>query len=164
MSGARSHRRAGALEGCTRRLPGRTSARRHAPVPPVGVEPNVMATTVGCTGCHDWSRKHSRQGVAEKCVGCHDKAYTSFLGEWTTGLDGGAAQVAQALKRAQAAVARERRAGRDTIEAEALVRQARAALALVQSARGIHNPPAAEALLTAARQKAEAAIARSAPR
>jgi hypothetical protein len=132
--------------------------------PPVGIEPNVMANTVACTGCHDWSRKHSRQAVGEKCVGCHDKAYTSFLGEWTAGLDGGAARVAQALKRAQASVARERRAGHKTAEAEALVKEARAALGLVQQARGVHNPAAAEALLEVARQKAEAAIARSAPR
>ena len=134
------------------------------PNPPVGLEPNVMASAVGCTGCHDWSRKHSRQGVAEKCVGCHDKAYTSFLGEWTTGLDGAAAQASQALKRAQAAVARERRAGRNTAEAEALLKEARAALTLVQSARGIHNPPAAETLLEAARKKAEAAIESAGPR
>jgi hypothetical protein len=130
----------------------------------VKVEPNVMAGAVGCTGCHDWSRKHSRQAVGDKCVGCHDKAYTSFLGEWTTGLDGGAAQVAQTLKRAQAAVARERRVGHKTGEAETLVKEARNALALVQKARGIHNPAAAEALLEAARQKAEEVVARSAPR
>ncbi len=128
------------------------------------LEPNVMANAVGCTGCHDWSRKHSRQAVAEKCVGCHDKAYTSFLGEWTGGLDKTAAQAALALKRAEASVARDRRSGRTAPEAEALVKEARAALALVQKARAVHNPPAAEALLQTAREKAEAALARAAQR
>ena len=132
--------------------------------PLVKVEPNVMANAVGCTGCHDWSKKHSRQAVGEKCVGCHDKAYTSFLGEWTTGLDKATAQAAQALKRAEASLARERRSGRKAPEAEALVKEAREALALVQKARGVHNPAAAEALLQAAREKAEAALARSAQR
>ncbi len=128
------------------------------------VEPNVMANAVGCTGCHDWSGKHSRQAVAAKCVGCHDKAYTSFLDEWTKGLDKATAEAAQALKRAEAALARERRAGRKAPEAEALVKDARAALALVQKARGVHNPPVAEALLQTARDKADAALARAAQR
>ena len=131
---------------------------------PVKVEPNVMAAAVGCTGCHDWSVKHSRHAVSEKCVGCHDKAYTSFLDEWTKGLDKATAETVQALKRAEAGLARDRRRGRKVPEAEALVKEARAALALVQKARGVHNPPAAEALLEAARGKADAALARSAQR
>jgi hypothetical protein len=130
----------------------------------VAVEPNVMAGAVGCTGCHDWSRKHSRQAVGDKCVGCHDKAYTSFLDEWTKGLDKAAAQAAQALKRAEAALAHDRRAGRKAPEADGLVKEAREALTLVQKARGVHNPAGAEALLEAAREKAEAALARSARR
>jgi hypothetical protein len=127
-------------------------------------EPNVMVNAVGCTGCHDWSRRHSRQAVAEKCVGCHDKAYTSFLAEWTTGLDKEAAAATAALKRAEAALLRERRAGRPVPEADALARQAREALALVQKARGVHNPAAAEALFRSAREKAEEALVRSAHR
>ena len=54
-------------------------------------------------------------------------------------------------------MARERRAGRRTPEAEALVRQAREALALVQKARGAHNPAGAEAV----RAKADAAAAQA---
>jgi len=132
--------------------------------PLVKLEPNVMANAVACAGCHDWSKKHSRQAVGEKCVGCHDKAYTSFLVEWTTGLDKAMAQAAQALKRAETSVARERRAGRKTAEAEGLVKEAREALALVQKTRGVHNPAGAEALLQVARERAEAALARSAQR
>ena len=123
------------------------------------VEQNVMANAVACTGCHDWSRKHSRQAVGEKCVGCHDAAYTSFLGEWTTGLDKETAAAAAAVKRAQAALLRERRAGRRNPEAEALARQAGEALDLVRKARGVHNPSAAEELLRASRQRAEQALA-----
>ena len=127
-------------------------------------EPNVMVNAVGCTGCHDWSRRHSRQAVGEKCVGCHDPAYTSFLGEWTTGLDKESAAATAVLKRAEAALLRDRRAGRAVPEADALARQAREALALVQKARGVHNPAAAEALFQTARQKALEALARSARR
>ena len=126
------------------------------------LEPNVMGAAVACTGCHDWSRKHSRQAVAEKCVGCHEKTYKSFLDEWTTGLDKTRGEAAQAVKRAEAAVARERRAGRKAGEADALVKEAREALGLVQKAGAVHNPPAAEALLRTAREKADAALARTA--
>jgi hypothetical protein len=130
-------------------------------VSPLGVkvEPNVMAEAVGCTGCHDWSHKHSRQAVGEKCVGCHDAAYTSFMGEWTTGLDKQATGAREALRSAETALARERRAGRRAPDAEVLVRQAREALALVQKARGVHNPAGAESILDAARAKADAAAA-----
>jgi len=123
------------------------------------VEPNPMANAVACTGCHDWSRKHSRQAVGEKCVGCHDAAYTRFLGEWTAGLDKETVAAAAAVKRAQSALLRERRAGRRNPEAEALARQAGGALDLVRKARGVHNPSAAEELLKASRQRAEQALA-----
>jgi hypothetical protein len=130
-------------------------------VSPLGVkvEPNAMAEAVGCTGCHDWSHKHSRQAVGERCVACHDAAYTSFVGEWTTGLDKQAAGTREALRRAETALARERRAGHRAPEAEALLRQARDALAVVQKARGAHNPGGAEAILEAIRAKADAAAA-----
>jgi len=130
----------------------------------VKLEPNVMVDAVGCTGCHDWSRKHSRKAVAEKCAGCHDAAYTGFLDEWTAGFDKEATLVRDTLKRAETALVRQRRGGRAVSDADAAVAEARKALALVQKARGVHNPPAAEALLQIARKKAEEALARSAPR
>jgi len=125
----------------------------------VKMEPNPMAAAVGCTGCHDWSKKHSRQTVGGQCVGCHDAAYMSFFTEWTTGLDRLGADTTQAVKRAEAAVARQRRARHPAPEIEALLRQAREALALVQRTRGVHNPAGAEALLEVARQKADMAAA-----
>jgi hypothetical protein len=125
------------------------------------VEPNSMVNAVTCTGCHDLARKHSRTAVGDKCVGCHEAAYTSFLHDWTAGLDTAAARIDAALKRAEAALARERRAGRRLPEAESLTKEARAALALVRTARGAHNPAGAEALLDAARQKADAALAQA---
>jgi hypothetical protein len=124
----------------------------------VKIEPNVMASAVGCTGCHDWSRKHTRQGVGEKCVGCHDPAYVGFFSEWTTGLDKEVAAAVAALRRAEAALQRERRAGRRAPEGEASARQAREALDLVRKARGVHDPSAAQALLEIASQKADAAL------
>jgi len=130
----------------------------------VKVEPNAMVNAVTCVGCHDLGQKHSRQAVGQKCVGCHDAAYMSFLTEWTAGLDKEAVQAGEALKRAEAALARERRAGRELPEAAALVKEARAALALVRQARGVHNPTVAQALLDAAARKAEAALAGAARR
>ncbi|HLF48457.1 MAG TPA: hypothetical protein VJA45_03715 [Methylomirabilota bacterium] len=130
----------------------------------ITLEPNAMVNAVACTGCHDWSRKHSRQAVGEKCVGCHDPAYTSFMSAWTIGLDKEAMVARDALKRAEVALARRRRAGRPDSDADTLVREAREALALVQKARAVHNPPAAEALLQLARKKAEEALVRSAQR
>jgi hypothetical protein len=114
--------------------------------------PNVMVNAVGCTGCHDLSKAHSRPAVGEKCVTCHDAAYTSFLTEWTTGTDQEVARTAAAVQRAESALAR----GRPTPAARAALKEAREALALVRKARPVHNPEAASALLEAARQKVEA--------
>jgi hypothetical protein len=130
----------------------------------VKVEPNAMAEAVACTGCHDWSHKHSRRAVAQQCVGCHDAAYTSLMEEWTVGLDKQATQARQALGRAEAALARERRAGHRAPDAEAVVRQAREGLALVQKARGVHNPAGAESILEAVRARADAAAAQARPK
>lgn len=116
------------------------------------VGPNVMVNAVGCTGCHDMAKKHSRQAVGEKCVSCHDAAYTSFLTEWTTGTDQEMAKTAAAVRRAEALA----RGGRATAEVRAVVKEAGEALALVRRARPVHNPDAASALLEAARQKVEA--------
>lgn len=123
------------------------------------VDPNLMVNAVPCTGCHDWTQKHSRRAVSQKCVGCHDPSYLGFAAEWTTGFDREVVRAAGALKQAEAALAAARRAGRQLPQAAALVQQSREALALVRSARGVHNPSAAEALLDVARRKAEEAIA-----
>jgi hypothetical protein len=127
----------------------------------VKVEPNGMAAAVSCTGCHDFTQRHSRQAVGTKCVACHDAAYLEFLQEWTSGLDREAAGAGDALKRADAAVGAARRAGRRVPEAEALAREAREALAFVRGGRGVHNPAAAAALLEASRRKAEEAVAQA---
>lgn len=127
------------------------------------VEPNVMAAAVPCTGCHDWSRKHSRLAVGQKCVGCHDASYKSFVAEWTTGLDKQAARAADALKRAEAAIGAARRNGRAT-GAEPLVKEAREGLALVRRARAVHNPAVAEAILDAVEKKVREALGRTAAR
>jgi hypothetical protein len=123
------------------------------------VEPNVMSAAVSCTGCHDWSRAHSRAAVGDKCTGCHEPPYTAFLTEWTAGFARDLRATAAAVNGAEAAVARARRAGRAVAEAEASLKSAREALALVAAARPAHNPPAADALLGAARRKAQEAQA-----
>jgi hypothetical protein len=124
------------------------------------VEPNLMAAAVPCTACHDWSGKHSRSAVGERCLGCHDASYTPLLGEWTAGLDGDLRKTAEVIQKADAWLSRARRGGRGTPEAEALLREARDTLALVRRARPAHNPLAADALLRAARERAEAVLPR----
>ncbi len=126
----------------------------------VKVEPNLMAAAVSCTGCHDFGRKHSRAAVGEKCVGCHEATYTALMSEWTTGFDADLKKTAGALKIAETALARARRAGRKIPAAEALMKEAREALALVRSARPAHNPLAADALVQAARAKVEETLAK----
>jgi hypothetical protein len=121
------------------------------------VEPNLMAAAVSCTGCHDWSRKHSRGAVGDACLGCHEASYAALLSEWTTGFDRDLKKTVDALKDAERAVARARRLGRKTVEAETALKEARDTLAIVRGARPAHNPLAADALLRAARDKAEAA-------
>jgi hypothetical protein len=121
------------------------------------VAPSVMVDAVTCIGCHDLAKKHTRAAVNDKCVGCHDKSYESFTTEWTAGIDADVKKTAEAIARADAAVGRVRRGGKKTPAADALLREARDALALVRRARGAHNPAAAEALLSAARDKAAAA-------
>jgi hypothetical protein len=121
------------------------------------IEPNSMAAAVGCIGCHDLTKKHTRAAVGEKCLTCHDKSYEGFVSEWTTGLDAEMKKTLDVVAAAEAAVTKSRRAGRQAGEAERLLKDARDALALVRSARGAHNPPAADALLGAAREKAAAA-------
>jgi hypothetical protein len=124
-----------------------------------GVAPNLMAEIVPCVGCHDLARKHSRAAVGEKCRVCHEQPYLALLDEWTVGFDRDAGRAAAALQRAEAVLASARKAGRPAAEGEALVKEARRALALVRGARGAHNPLAADTLLEGARQKAEAALA-----
>jgi len=133
-------------------------------IPLATVAPNLMAAAVSCTGCHDFSRKHSRAAVGEACLGCHDVRYTALLTEWTAGFDADLRKTAEALRNAESAVARARRGGRKTPEADALLKEARDTLARVRSARPAHNPLAADALLEAARHKAQEAAARVAGR
>ena len=123
-------------------------------------EPDVMANAVACTGCHDFSKKHSRQAVTEKCVGCHDAGYKSFVTEWTVGADKEVRRSTAALRQAESRLAAARRAGKKSPEAEALVKGARDALSLVGKARPVHNPALAEALLDGVRKKSAEAQAK----
>ena len=119
------------------------------------IEPNVMAAAVPCTGCHDFEAKSWRAVVADKCVGCHEPVYTALLSEWRAGFGDDIKRTADAIAKAQAAVTAARKAGRPAAEAEARLKEAREALALVRTARPAHNPLAADALLTAARHRAQ---------
>jgi hypothetical protein len=73
------------------------------------------------------------------------------------GFDRDTTQALTAIRRAETTLARARPAGRPTAEADALARQAHAALDLVRRARGAHNPLLADAPTGAARQRAEEA-------
>jgi hypothetical protein len=129
--------------------------RGQTPTAQVTLAPNVMADAVGCPGCHDFSRKHSREAVGRACVTCHEPRYTALLTEWTQGFDADVRATRAAVRGAESELARARRAGGRTLaQAEALVKQAQEALALVTAARPAHNPLAADALLITARTKA----------
>lgn len=124
------------------------------------IAPNLMAEAVGCTGCHDWSQKPSREALARACLACHEAPYTALLTEWTRTFRADLQQAGDAVRSAGAALARARRGGRRAPEAEALLKDAQEALELVRKGGVAHNPLAADALLTAARQKAAQARAR----
>jgi hypothetical protein len=124
----------------------------------VEVEPNRMADAVPCSGCHDFAHRHSRRAVGQKCLACHEPPYLALMTEWTVGFDKDMSRVAASLRRAEAALARARRAGRQADDTAALVRDARSAHDLVRRARGAHNPLLADALLESARRKAEQAV------
>jgi hypothetical protein len=122
------------------------------------VEANIMAAAVPCVGCHDFGQKNARAAIADKCIGCHDSAYTALLTEWRSGFDGDFKGTAEAIAKAQAAVTAARKAGRPAAAAEARLKEARNALALVRASRPAHNPLAADALLEAARRRAQEAM------
>ena len=138
--------------------------RGETETPLASMEPNVMAAAVGCSGCHDVTKPHSRKRMGQQCLACHDPGYLAFLEEWTTGFDALVAKAAKVLKEAEAAVEKARRAGGKVPEGEMLLKEARTAFDLVKSARGAHNPTAAEALLEVTRRKAEEAVAQTARR
>ena len=121
------------------------------------ITPNVMAEAVACTGCHDFSHRPSRASLATACTGCHERTYLALLAEWTTGVSRDLSQAAEALRAAEAAVARARPGERNVPAARALVKEAREALTLVRAGGGAHNPVAADDLLRAARERAERA-------
>lgn len=123
------------------------------------ITPNVMADAVGCTGCHDFSHRPSRTSMATACTACHERTYLPLLTEWTTGFARDVAQTADALRVADAAVARARQGGIRIADAQALLKEARAALALVRAGGAAHNPLAADDLLRGARERAERARA-----
>jgi hypothetical protein len=125
------------------------------------IAPNVMADAVGCTGCHDRSLKPGRAGLAAACAACHEPQYAAILPEWTGGFAGDVRRTTDAVRRAETAVARAPAAARRT--AGPLLREARDALAAVRRGGPAHNPLAADALLEAARRKAQEAVAATRP-
>jgi hypothetical protein len=146
-------------EGCHRAQ----AAFYHGTVKAEGVEvvPNRMADAVPCTGCHDFAHRHSRQAVGQKCLACHEPPYVALMSEWTVGFDQDLSRLSASLKRAEAALARARKGGRQADEAVALLREARSAQDLVRRARPAHNPLLGDALLQTARRKAEDAATRA---
>src|SRR4030095_10239156 len=86
--------------------------RGQAKSPETPIEPNRMGEVVTCTGCHDFTRKHSRAAVAQKCLGCHDSSYAPLMTEWTTGFGSDLKATADALRDAERVVAQAPRSGR----------------------------------------------------
>jgi hypothetical protein len=128
------------------------------------VTPNVMAAAVACTNCHDFSKPQPRAAIKEACAGCHDTTYLPLLTEWTKSGPTQLKAATDAVAAAEQAVATARRAGRGTTAADARIREARDALALVRAGGIAHNPLAAFTLLTRARNAANDAKAAAASR
>jgi hypothetical protein len=148
-------------EGCHKAQSAFYRGQTKAPQP---IAANLMADTVACTGCHDWSKPQSVATITQKCSACHDPQYTAIVPEWTKGFAADVKKTSDAIRRAEAAVARSRVNGRARSDAETLLKQAKEAVALVQQARPAHNPLAADALLAGAREKAQEARAKSGAR
>ncbi|HSB70525.1 MAG TPA: cytochrome c3 family protein [Candidatus Methylomirabilis sp.] len=122
-------------------------------------EPNVMAGKVECVGCHDLSRKHAAEAVAEKCTECHDKGYRDMLAMWQ-GQVGEALRAARAaLEKGEAALSAAKREGRGMAAPAELLVKARKDVEMVVKAKGIHNPDLAEAIVTESKRNAERALA-----
>jgi hypothetical protein len=138
--------------------------RGYTKSPHVNIQPNVMAEAVACTGCHDFAAAQTRAAIAQKCLVCHEPQYAGLVTEWTAGFGADVRKTSDAIKSAEVAMAAGRRAGRKMPEADTALREAREALTLVRSAGVAHNPLAADALLAAARQKADEARANAVSR
>jgi hypothetical protein len=123
------------------------------------VKANIMAAAVACTNCHDFSKAQPRAAIKEACSGCHDSTYLPLLTEWTKSGPAELKATTGAVAAAERAVSAARRAGRRTPGADARVREAREALALVRAGGVAHNPLAAFALLARARVAANDARA-----
>jgi hypothetical protein len=131
------------------------------PTAPAPIAPNVMAAAVACTNCHDFAKSKPRAAIAEACTSCHEPTYLPLLTEWTKGFAPEVKAAADAVAAAERAVAVARRAGRGSPEADARIREAREALALVRAGGVPHNPLAASALLARARAAADDAKTRA---
>ena len=131
--------------------------------PHAKIEPNLMAEVVPCTGCHDFAEARPRKAIGQKCLACHEPAYAVLVTEWTTGFAADVRKTSDAVKAAEAAIAAARRAGKKLPEAEAALREARETLTLVRTSGVAHNPLAADALLAAARLRAQQARTHAAP-
>jgi hypothetical protein len=148
-------------ESCHREQTAFYRGTTKTPLAPVA--PNIMAAAVTCTNCHDFAKPKPRAAIAEACTGCHEPAYLPLLTEWTKGAAADVKAAVGAVAAAERALAAARRAGRRTPEADARLREAREALALVRAGGVPHNPLAANALLERARKAADSALAAAAP-
>ena len=125
------------------------------------VAPNVMASAVTCTNCHDFSKPKPRAAIADACTGCHEATYLPLLGEWAKGATSDVKSAADSVAAAERAIAAAHRAGRQTVDADARIKEARQALALVRAGGVAHNPVTAFTLLARARDAANDAKTRA---
>jgi hypothetical protein len=146
-------------EGCHRDQSAFYRGTLKTPLAPVA--PNVMASAVTCTNCHDFSKPKPRAAIAGACTGCHEPTYLPLLAEWTKGASDVKA-AADSVAAAEQVVAAAHRAGRRTPEADARLKEARQALALVRAGGVAHNPVTAFTLLARARDATNDAKTRAA--
>ncbi len=123
-----------------------------------GVKPaaNVMAKQVSCTGCHNLEEKHSLEQVAASCRACHGEGYDSILARWQTSLDDFAQKVQARIKEVQKDLVRTKDSSAKA-KARGLLSRARKDLARLASAKGLHNPDLAEAVVQSAEKRVDQA-------
>lgn len=113
-----------------------------------GVKPRPAAmylAGIHCETCHSLPQGEHRRANEVSCMACHGPRYLTIYRSWKVGLDKrekGMGMMLQAIKQKF-----EKSDGRVPQQVGEFLKEAEANLSLVQSGRGIHNPPYAVSLL-----------------
>jgi hypothetical protein len=123
----------------------------------------MAAAQIGCDGCHDLSKPHSRDAVAQKCADCHDADYSQMLNEWAIELDLAGNQLAAELDSAGIALKAAQGVGRKVWDESQAIEEIRKRAEFLASAMPLHNYAASSDAYAALRQKLAEVQARLKP-